>query len=164
MGGSTSGGRTIHSKNAGKGSFNSRLEDFKTKNEKPKVFTSFSMRNLSQLELLRYQNKNLEYNLNFEDNSLMCPVKDRNWKGPVGTKILESDAVICLIGQDTHSRPAVSWELKLAYKNNIPVIPVRIHKSSKYHRPEIIRKNEDQTIPWDLNKIQYQLKIALGED
>lgn len=163
MGGGSSGARVVHSSYAGTGSYNATLDTYAQEQEhKPKVFISFSMRNHAQVELLRHQVASEGYDIEFVDNSLQNPVVGRSWRGPVGTKIEQSDAVICMVGQDTHSRPAVSWELKTAYRNDIPVIPVRVHRDRKFHRPEPIRTYGDQTVPWNLDKIQYQLNVKTG--
>ena len=160
MGGGSSGKRVVYSRHAGKGSHNATLNSYqqnKTKEEKKKVFISFSMQDKAQVELLRAQAANERYELEFIDNSLQQPVKGRDWHGPVGTKIEQSDVVIVMIGEDTHERPAVRWEVETAYKNDVPVIPVRIHGDENHKLPSPIRREGDGAIGWKLSEIQYEL-------
>lgn len=162
-GGGSSAKRVVHSGYAGTRSYNTTLTSYKKENDaKPKVFISFSMNDHAQVELLRHQVASDKYDLEFIDNSLKNPVIGRDWKSPVGIKIEQSDAVICMIGEDTYSRSAVSWELKTAYKNNIPVIPVRVHRGRRSQVPEQIRNHGDQTVPWNLDEIQHHIDAKTG--
>ncbi|MCF7860885.1 TIR domain-containing protein [Candidatus Woesearchaeota archaeon] len=118
------------------------------------------MRNKAQVELLRYQAENENYEIEFVDTSLKRPVKGRSWKPVVGRKIENSDAVICMVGKDTHSRTAVSWEVNYAYKHDIPVIPVYIHKDNTTRMPTTITYHNDQGISWNMEEIQYHINTA----
>ncbi len=118
------------------------------------------MSNKSQVELLRYQAQNQDYDVEFIDTSLKKPVKGRSWKPVVGYKIQNSDAVICMVGDDTHSRTAVSWEVNYAYKHNIPVIPVMIHKDHTTKIPKEITYNNGETVSWNMEEIQYHINTA----
>ena len=163
MGGGSSGARVVHSSYAGTGSYNATLDTYAQEQEhKPKVFISFSYKNIAQVELLREQASNEKYDLDFNDSSLQYSVKNRDWHGPVGTKIVNSDAMIVMIGEDTASRSAVSWEIKQAYQNDIPIIPVYVHKDRTVEVPKEIKYNSDKPINWKLDNIQYELDKATG--
>jgi hypothetical protein len=118
------------------------------------------MRNKAQVELLRHQAESENFDVEFVDTSLKKPVKGKSWKPVVGNKIQNSDAVICMVGKDTHSRIAVSWEVKYAYQHNIPVIPVRIHKNDTTRIPREITYNNGETVSWNMEEIQYHINTA----
>ena len=163
MGGSSRGTRPVYA--GGGATYNNTLDTYykhppQDTDETKRVFISYSMRNKAQVELLRQQVKNDSYSIEFVDTSLKNPVKNRSWKSVVGRKIENSDVVLCMVGDDTHTRPAVSWELQVAYKNDIPVIPVRIHKDRKSRLPRPIVVNQDQAVNWNLEDIQYEVNYA----
>ena len=110
--------------------------------------------------MLREQIKSENYDINFIDTSLKAPVKDISWKSVVGRKIEDCDAVICMVGSDTHSRTAVSWELNQAYKQNVPVIPIKIHRDKHVKTPGPIVEHGDATISWNLQDIQYEINTT----
>lgn len=115
------------------------------------------MRNQAQVQLLRYQVENEDFEVDFEDTSLKRPIKGRSWKSVVSRKIENSDAVICMVGEDTHTRPAVSWEVQYAYQHDIPVIPVKIHKDRRIKMPKEIVYHNDTAITWNMEEIQYHI-------
>jgi len=156
MGQSIRYGRAAHSHSAGYGSHNSTISDYDEEN-KPKVFISHSRADAAQVGLLRYQAENENYNMEFEDTSLKDPVKYGDWKGSVGTKICHSDAVIVLVGEDTASRTAVSWEVQYAYSHDIPVIPIRIHSDKKHKLPKPITQEGDHAVKWEMKSIQKEI-------
>jgi len=121
------------------------------------------MRNKIQADLFRYQAEDDKYSLEFEDTSLKYPIENVNWHGPVGTKIEQSDVVIVFIGEDTHKRPAVNWEIRTAYQNDIPVIPVRVQKDRRFRLPSAIKRNGDYTVQWKLNEIQHRIEEVTKE-
>lgn len=73
-------------------------------------------------------------------------------------KIRNCYAVICLIGQDTHSSKWVQWELEVATSLKKKIIPVRI-KDTTGNAPKIIRERKISTLPWSVKKINKILKI-----
>ena len=156
MGGGSSIGRPSFTR--GYSSTNSTLDKYTTDDEeKKKVFISYSMRNKAQVELLRYQAESEDFDVEFVDTSLKRPVKGRSWKPTVAYEIQNSDAVICMVGDDTHSRAAVSWEVNYAYQHDIPVIPVRIHKDHTTRMPKEITYNNGTGISWKMEEIQYHI-------
>ena len=165
MGGGQRGSRTSYAVGSGAGggggSRNSKLSDFEeeeeTNNDAKDVFISHSRTNAAQVGLLRHQAKNENYDLNFNDTSLKNPVKYGGWRGPVGTKIRNSDAVIVLVGEDTASRTAVSWEVQYAYDHNIPVIPVKVHSDKRDKLPKSIQREGDRPVKWQMNTIQREI-------
>jgi len=113
------------------------------------------MRDQAQVELLRYQANSPNYDLEFTDNSLQNPVGYGSWKIPVGMRIEQSDAMIVMIGKDTHGRPAVSWEIRHAQMLNIPIIPVKISSDKRITLPKPLKGKV--AVKWKLREIQLKL-------
>jgi hypothetical protein len=160
MGGGSSIGRPSFTRSSS--SNNGTIDQYSNDDqEKKKVFISYSMRNKAQVGLLRYQAENEDFDVEFTDTSLKRAVKGRSWKPVVGHKIQNSDVVICMVGDDTHSRTAVSWEIEYAYKHDITVIPVNIHKDHSTKMPTEITYNNGKAISWNMEDIQYHIDRAL---
>lgn len=159
-GGIRTDNRATYSNHVGN-SYNATLDQY-VDQEKPKVFISFSMRDKYAVELLRNQALNDKYDIEFVDNSLQHPVKNGNWKYHVEGRIARSDVMIVMVGDDTHERSAVNWELNRAYENNIPVVPVRIHKNKRNKLPYPIKRRNDGTVEWKLEYIREEIDYATG--
>lgn len=76
------------------------------------------------------------------------------WKKYLKEKIRDSNALICLIGQDTHNATGVIYELSVASSLFIKIIPVRIPKTYG-GIPEIISKLK--ILNWDAREINDEL-------
>ena len=76
------------------------------------------------------------------------------WKAYLKDKIKDCDALICLIGQDTHSAIGVIYELSVATSLGIKIIPVRIPKIYG-GVPKII--NKLKISKWDTKEINDEL-------
>jgi len=95
--------------------------------------------------------------MDFQDTSLKKPVTYGGWKGLVGNKIRNSDAVIVLVGEDTASRTAVSWEVQYAYDHNISVIPVKVHSDKQHELPKPVAKEGERPVKWKMESIQKEI-------
>lgn len=51
------------------------------------------------------------------------------WRGYIKNKIRQCDAVICLIGKDTHNATGVIYELEAAQSLGKKIVPVRIPRT-----------------------------------
>lgn len=118
------------------------------------------MRDKPQVELLKQQIKDDRYELEFIDTSLKNPVANGSWKTVVEKKIEQSDALICMVGDDTHSRTAVAWEVNIAYSTGKTVIPIKIHKDKRYKMPKPIFREGDTAISWKLEDIQSEVEAV----
>ncbi len=76
------------------------------------------------------------------------------WKNYLRDKIKGCDALICLIGQDTHNATGVIYELSVASSLGIKIIPVRIPKTYR-GVPKIISKLK--ILNWDAREINDEL-------
>nr|WP_321351880.1 TIR domain-containing protein [uncultured Methanoregula sp.] len=129
------------------------IKDYSTK--KPKVFISFHIDDEAQVNLLRHQAKNSEQ-LEFDDRSVKEPF-DEEWKRQCTERIKKSDIIIVAIGEHTHEREAVEWEINKAHELGVPVIGMRIYKDENHKVPKSMVEHKDKVIPWDLEKIQEEL-------
>jgi hypothetical protein len=68
-----------------------------------------------------------------------------------------SSVLICAIGEDTHSREAVLWEINKAYELGKPVFAVRLHSDKNHKIPQPLIDHRAKIIPWKLDSIQAEL-------
>lgn len=120
------------------------------------VFISFHVDDEQQVNLLRAQAKNENFDIEFRDYSVKAPF-DEKWKTQCKERIAQTSMVIVMIGQDTASREAVDWELREAYKQGKKVIGVRIYGDRNDPIPEPLLENKAPVINWDLKEIQRRL-------
>lgn len=127
---------------------------------KPRVFISFHMEDEIQVHLLRHQAKSSD-KLEFTDYSVKEPF-DEKWKTQCTERIKRSSVVVVAIGEDTHSREAVLWEINKAHELGKPVIGMRIYKDKNHKIPDPMRKNGDHVIAWNLDNLQYEIDQAMA--
>lgn len=120
------------------------------------VFISFSMRDEAQLKLMRHQAKDDRNELKFRDYSIKEPF-DSKWKSQTKERMKLSSTTVCLIGHDTHTREAVNWELKQAYKLGHKVVGVRLYRDANHNVPQLLRENKGPIINWNLGDLMEQL-------
>jgi hypothetical protein len=128
------------------------LSDFGTK---PRVFISFHIDDEAQVDLLRYQAKNSDV-LEFIDYSVKEPF-DEKWKTQCTEKIRQSRVVVVAIGEKTHQREAILWEINKAHELGKPVIGMRIFSDKNHKTPEPMIRNGDKVIDWNLSRLQGEL-------
>ena len=131
-----------------------RLDDFSYSPRN--VFISFHTEDEMQVKLLRYQAKDDRFDFSFRDYSVQEPFTDK-WKTRVKERIERSEYTLCLIGEETHSRKAVNWELEQSYTMGKKVIGVRIYRDANHKIPEPIKRNKSKVINWNLGDIMEQL-------
>ena len=76
------------------------------------------------------------------------------WRSYIRPIVRECDALICLIGSDTHNATGVIYELEIANSFGIKIIPVRI-PDTRGGAPSIIRHIE--ILNWDAIEINNEL-------
>ncbi|MFX1366910.1 MAG: toll/interleukin-1 receptor domain-containing protein [Promethearchaeota archaeon] len=93
------------------------------------------------------------------------PISERNDyrnKGEVAVRtylkgiIGECDALICLIGQNTHSSQWVAYELDVANSQGKKIIPLRIRKTSG-GPPKLIKERDLKIVKWSSEEINDAL-------
>ena len=136
------------------------IDDFE--DTKPRVFISFHVDDENQVNLLRYHGKNSDQ-LVFIDYSVKEPF-DEKWKTRCTERIKRSSVVIVAIGEKTHERVAVDWEIRKAHELGKPVIGMRIYSDKNHKIPPAMREYGDRIVPWNLDTIQSELDKARGAD
>lgn len=127
---------------------------------KPRVFISFHMEDEHQVNLLRYQSKN-SGQLEFTDYSVKEPF-DEKWKTQCTERIKQSSVLVVAIGEDTHKREAVLWEIKKAHELGKPVIGMRIYNDKNHTIPAQMREHGDRVVSWNLNELQNEIDMEMA--
>lgn len=112
-----------------------------------------------QVDLLRHQAKNDKFDLEFTDYSVKEPFDDR-WKSQCTERLKQSSVVVVMIGEDTHTREAVLWEINKAYELGKPVVGVRIYKDGNHTIPEPMQQNGARIVNWKMEEIQGAINRA----
>lgn len=130
------------------------LDDY-DKTPKPRVFISFHVDDEPQVNLLRHQAKTSDQ-LEFTDYSVKEPF-DEKWKTQCTERIRQSTIVIVTIGENTHQREAVDWEIRKAHELGKPVIGIRINSDKNHKIPPAMKEHNYRIVPWNLETIQAEL-------
>ena len=93
--------------------------------------------------------------LPFSDLSLTVPYTN-DWK-PLALAALEScEAVVCVIGKDTHASEPVEWEVREAYRLGKPLTVTRL--SRDYELPKFCAELKLPILEWDTAQLAQKLK------
>jgi hypothetical protein len=109
----------------------------------------------AQVNLLRHQSKNSK-KLEFTDYSVKQPF-DEAWKTQCTERIRQSSVVVVPIGEDTHKREAVLWEIRKAHELGKPVIGMRIYKDRNHKVPDPMLEHGDKVVDWSLDELQGEI-------
>lgn len=120
------------------------------------VFISFHVDDEKQVNLLRAQAKNENFDIEFRDYSIKEPF-DEKWKTNCRDRIAQTSMVICMIGEKTAERDAVIWELEEAYRQGKKVIGVRIYRDENHPVPKPLVEHGARIIDWNLAEIARRL-------
>ncbi len=123
------------------------------------VFISFHMADEMQVKLLRHQAKDNRFNFKFRDYSAKEAFKDP-WKKYCREKIKQSSFTIVMIGEDTHKRPAVKWEIAESYRQGKEVIGIRMYRDENYKIPQQMNEKNAKIVNWNLGDIMEILSEA----
>jgi hypothetical protein len=121
------------------------------------TFISFHIADEAQVNLLRAQAKSDRFELAFRDFSVKEPF-DSLWKQQCKDKIAQTSATICMIGEGTHQREAVEWELETSYELGHKVFGVRIYRDSDHSVPKALVSRSAPILPWNIESIVAELE------
>lgn len=105
-------------------------------------------------------NKNF-FELKFEDTSIGISINSTDAiyiKRRIKAKIKESNKVICIIGENTHTSDWVNWEIDTAKELNKPIVAIKIDKF--YHTPTRLYNKQ---VKWAYSFTYESIKKALLE-
>lgn len=101
-----------------------------------KIFISFAIEDQFSRNNLVHQAQQSHTPFDFVDMSVRKPW-DSSWKTNCRAKIKQCDGVIAMISDRTYSADGARWEINCAYEENIPVLPIYIHRSGARRIPEL---------------------------
>lgn len=158
MGGGIRGGRRFYS--AFRYHDNENRKQTKLPNDSggkkmPRVFISFHIEDEVRVNLLRHQARTSDL-IEFIDYSVKEPFDDK-WKTRCTERIKQSSVVVVAIGEETHTRPAVLWEIQKAHELGKPVIGMRIYSDKNHKIPQPMIEHGDKVLPWKLSALQAEL-------
>lgn len=132
-----------------------KLSQYPSEHRTPRVFISFHIEDEAQVNLLRHQSKNSEQ-LEFTDYSVKEPF-DEKWKTQCTERLKQSSVIVVAIGEETHSREAVLWEIRKAHELGKQVIGMRIYSDKNHKIPQPMLDHGDKVLPWKLDALQAEL-------
>ena len=80
-------------------------------------------------------------------------VKDATIRRLLRMKISWASTVVVLIGNKTHERPWVNWEIEQANKQGKRIVGVYGHGSSNADKPEALERYASAIVGWDSKRI-----------
>lgn len=116
------------------------------------VFVSFTFDKDKDLQNNFYRQAEENTNHRIGDCSLHESYPDETWKNKARNAILQCDAVVVLIGQDTHNSQGIIVETDMARSFGKPIIQVR-----PQHRQYSGLTRLGEPIPWRWRKINKEL-------
>lgn len=131
----------------------SLISYFFYKKRRRKIFVSFHSKNEAKYRnMLKAWQKNSNFDLDFHDKSVGISINTNNEsriKAGITKKLNESNLVLCIVGEETHQRLMVNWELKKAKELHKKILIVKTN--SKYKTPTCLL-NSNLTILNSFNK------------
>ncbi len=116
------------------------------------IFVSFEFDKDENLRGSFYKQAESRTRHSLRNRSLSEPYETPHWKAKAKAAIRKSDAIIVLVGEDTHNAPGVRTEVDMARNLKKPILQVRPQKRS-YHG---VRDLKDP-IPWKWKRIERWL-------
>lgn len=124
---------------------------------KRNVFISFHVEDEAQVNLLRSQAANQDFDMEFRDYSVKAPF-DEAWRRRCAERIAQTSMTIVMIGPGTANREAVNWEIEESYRQGKKVIGVRIYRDANHQVPEAMARHGAPIINWSRDEIAAQLR------
>lgn len=112
----------------------------KYKSRKRRIFISYhSQKNAQYKYTLNMWAKNQSVKFDFYDFSVGVSIKSKNEsyiKKVITKKLNESNLVLCIIGEETHEREFIDWELEKAKELQKKIIAVKVNH--RFKAPECL--------------------------
>jgi hypothetical protein len=77
-------------------------------------------------------------------------------------KISWASTVVVLIGEKTHSRPWVNWEIEEAHAQGKRIVGVYERGGTDYEVPDALEKYESSRVAWNAESIQKAIDGAIS--
>lgn len=116
------------------------------------IFVSFEFDKDENLRGSFYKQAESRTRHSLRNRSLSEPYETPHWKAKAKAAIRKCDAVIVLVGEDTHNAPGVRIEVDIARSFNKPILQVRPQKRSYRGVPDL-----NEPIAWKWKGIERWL-------
>ena len=113
-----------------------------------KNFISFAIEDKFARDNLAFQAKQKHTPFEFVDMSVKLPW-DSSWKTNCRTRIKGCDGVIAFISDNTFAADGARWEIKCAYEEQVPVLPLYIHDHGAKRIPHELAGKKIYHWTWD---------------
>jgi hypothetical protein len=102
------------------------------------IFISFAIEDKFARDNLVFQANQQRTPFDFVDMSVKRPW-DAQWKTQCRTRIKGCDGLIAMVSENTATADGARWEIRCAYEEGVPVLPLYIHDSGvRSLPPELI--------------------------
>jgi hypothetical protein len=115
-----------------------------------RVFFSNRSADADRVNDLKKNLRELLPNLPFDDVSEDVPFED-DWKTPALSVLGRCDAVVCVVGPDTHKSEPVDWEIRQAHELRKPIVVTRV--SDDYRLPPCCESLSIAPLEWDTTEL-----------
>ncbi|MCL4397415.1 TIR domain-containing protein [Patescibacteria group bacterium] len=122
------------------------------KQEKKRVFLSFSSDDLDHVRGLRLLKDNPNFELEFYDESIKEAIDSNNaeyLKRVIRDQIRRSSVTVCLISETTHQSRWVDWELQTSLEEGNKIIAMAIKDLKSALLPKLIKERGITFWDWD---------------
>jgi hypothetical protein len=127
-----------------------------------KLFLSYKWEDRANLDgfagMLNNKNNNYRH-IGVHERSNLHGASEEVWKPEIRALMDSCDALICLVGQDTHNATGVKYELEVAISWPLPIIPVRIPNTNGGLPPLI---QNVSIINWDAQEVNNELSRLMS--
>jgi hypothetical protein len=93
--------------------------------------------------------------LPFNDVSLNVPYSE-DWKRLASTALNSCEAVVCVIGMDTHASEPIDWEVREAHRLGKPLAVVRL--SQEFQAPKFCVELKLPILEWNVEQLAQEIK------
>jgi len=113
-----------------------------------RVFISFAIEDRFARDNLVHQSERQRAPFSFVDMSVKRPW-DSSWKTQCRQRIADCDGVVAFVSNNTYDADGARWEIKCAYEERIPVLPLYIHDTGANRIPPELNGKRIYHWTWD---------------
>jgi len=117
--------------------------------DKKRIFISFAVEDKFARDNLVFQAQQKNTPFDFVDMSVKEPW-DSEWKTRCRTRIKGCDGFIAMVSDNTYNAAGARWEIKCAYEESVPVLPLYIHDEGVKRLPPELEGHRVYHWTWDV--------------
>jgi hypothetical protein len=122
-----------------------------------KIFVSFAIEDAFARDNLVYQAKQKHTPFELTDMPAHKPWEN-SWKTNCRARIKGCDGMVAFISHNTYDADGARWEIKCAYEEGVPVLPVYIHDRGVKRTPSELSGKKIYHWTWD-NVVNFINKL-----